>query len=91
MRLSEDRISNLAHRLFNRLYNDDLVDFEEEEKGARVIKRAIEEYVRYFEETDALVRRKIDSLKRKVFEGSSDWEILYGKYLEEELNKRRRT
>ncbi len=77
--------------LFKRLYNDDLVDFEDEEKGAWVIKRAIEEYMRYFEVTDALVRKKIHSLKRKVVEGSSDWEILYSKYLEEELNKRRRT
>ena len=39
---------------------------------------------------DALVRRKIASLKRGVPEGGNEWDILYRKYYEEEAACRRR-
>jgi hypothetical protein len=36
------------------------------------------------------VRRKLESLKRGVLEGSSEWDVLYRKYYEEEVAKHRK-
>ncbi|MBI2347945.1 MAG: DUF507 family protein [Deltaproteobacteria bacterium] len=36
---------------------------------------------------DEVVRQKIQSLSRPVPPGSREWDILYRKYLEEELKK----
>jgi len=38
--------------------------------------------------TDAIVRRKIASLKRGVVEGSAEWQILFRRYRDEELRKK---
>lgn len=89
MKLSEGRISHIAHMVFNRIYNDDVVDFYDEETGAREIKRAILEFLRFYEEVDGSVRAKIESLKRKIPEGSLEWEVLYQKYFEDEVKKRK--
>lgn len=87
MKLSEERISHIAHMVFNRIYDDDVVDFYDEETGLREIKRAIEEFVKLYEDVDSLVRGKIGSLKNRVPEGSVEWEILYKKYFEDEVRK----
>ena len=42
------------------------------------------------EAIDALVRRKLESQKRTIIEGSDEWEVLYRKYYEEEVAKHRR-
>ena len=36
---------------------------------------------------DALVRRKIASLSRRVVPGSTEWDVLYRRYFEEEARK----
>ncbi|RMG59415.1 MAG: DUF507 family protein [Deltaproteobacteria bacterium] len=89
MKLSEDRISHIAHMIFDRLYDDDVVDFDDEEEGLREIKRAMVDFFKYYDEIDATCRRKIESLRKKVPEGSPEWEILYRKFFEDELSRRR--
>jgi hypothetical protein len=42
------------------------------------------------EAIDALVRRKIESQKRPIVEGSDEWDVLYRKYYEEEAAKHRK-
>jgi len=89
MRLSEDRISHLAHLVVDRLYKDDLADFRDEAAALREAKAAFQAFVRAHEEVDAFVRRKIASLSRRVPEGGREWEILYRKYFEEEIARRK--
>ncbi len=89
MKLSEDRISHIAHMILDRIYRDDVVDFEDEEEALREIKRAIHDFFKYYDEIDGDVRKRIQSLKRKIPEGSPEWEIIYRKYFEDELSRRR--
>ena len=42
------------------------------------------------EQIDALVRRKLESQKRPIVEGSDEWEVLYRKYYEEEVTQHRK-
>ena len=91
MRLSEDRISHISHLILDMLMQDRNVDaVQPEDKVLREIKRTITEELRFDDEADTVVRTMIRSLSRKVPEGSREWEVLYQKYREEELRRRRK-
>jgi uncharacterized protein len=88
MIISEDRQSHLAHMITDAVWNDDLVDYTDEDLALRLTKKAIMEFVKEDEEVDQRAREKVASLKRGVVEGSPEWDILYRKYYEEERGKR---
>lgn len=91
MRLSEDRISHLSHLVLRGLMKEGLIEpLQPEEKVYREIKRTFIAELQAEDELDDVVRRKIQSLSRKVPEGSPEWTVLYRKYLDEELGRRRR-
>ncbi len=88
MILSEDRQSYWAHLMTDGVYNEDLVDFTDEDQALRAAKRAIAEFVKEESDIDTHARTKVASLKRGVVEGSPEWDILYKKYYEEERGRR---
>jgi hypothetical protein len=71
------------------VWKDDLVDFTDDDKALQEIKRVITDFLRVEDEADTTARKKIRSLSRDVPEGSREWDILYKKYLEEELRKKK--
>jgi hypothetical protein len=89
VRLTEDRISHLSHIVLDRLYKDDIADFPDEGQALREAKRIFAQYVRTEDEVDTFVRQKIAKLSRRVPEGGREWDILYRKYFEEEMAKRK--
>ena len=89
MRLSEDRISHIAHLISDGIWKDDLVDFADDERALQEIKRTIRDYLKVEDEVDTAVRQKIRSLSKPIPEGSKEWEVLYKKYFEEEMARRR--
>lgn len=88
MILSEERQLHFARLLTDELWNDDLVDYSDDDMALRVARQAIVEFVKEDLEIEQKAREKIASLKRSVIEGSPEWEILYKKYYEEERNRR---
>ncbi len=91
MRLTEDRISHLSHLILDKLVQDRNVDaLQAEERLLREIKRVMTEELRFDDEADSIARRTIQSLSRRVPEGSPEWEVLYRKYREEELRRRKK-
>ena len=50
-------------------------------------KRVLAEHFQRDDKIDALVRRKIASLSRRVVPGSTEWDVLYRRYFEEEARK----
>ena len=90
MRLSEDRIYHLSHLIQDMLIRNRNIDIlEAEERILRETKRTIADELKFEDEADEAARRTIQSLSRKVPEGSREWDVLYRKYREEELNRRR--
>ncbi len=87
--LSEGRISCLAHLIMDSLKTGGLVDFPNETRVLRETKEVLKETFNLEDRLDELVRQKIQSLSRPISPGSREWDILYRKYLEEELNKQR--
>jgi len=88
MILSEDRVGHLARLVVDGIWNDDLVDYVDDDAALRAAKRGLNEFVKVVEEVDKTVVAKVASLKRGVPEGSPEWDIMYGKYFEEEMKRR---
>lgn len=87
MILSEDRQSHWAHLLTDSIWNDDMVDYTDEDLALKIAKKIIQEFVKEDQDIDTKARAKVASLKRGVIEGSPEWEVLYKKYYEEERKK----
>lgn len=88
MTISEERLSHLAHLVIDGIWNDDLVDYVDEDAAMRVGKRALASWAAEERQIDAAVRAKVASLKRNVIEGTPEWDVMYSKYYEEEMNRR---
>lgn len=88
MSISEDRQSHLVHVVVDGIWNDDLVDYDDEDKAIRFGKKAMAKFIDECEAIDTHVRAKITSLKRGVVEGSPEYDVLYGKYFDEEMQRR---
>lgn len=89
MKYSEDRIKTLALNIHNRLYLDNEVDYTDEEKSLQVIKKIMLEFFQWEDKVDEFVKNKILSHKRQILPDSPDWNILYNKYFEEEMRKKK--
>ncbi len=87
--ISEDRISHLAHRIIDKLWKDDLADFPDEPRALQAAKDAIGAYFSVSEEVDQAVRKKLASYAQAKVPGSREWEILYRKFYEEEVARRK--
>ena len=91
MKLSRDKVMHLSHLLLNHLNQDDGVEFYADPQEIRQeMFRIISDELRTDEAIDAAVRRKIETQKRPIVEGSDEWEVLYRKYYEEEMGRHRR-
>jgi hypothetical protein len=89
MQISEDRISHLAHKVIDRLWKGDLADFPEEPRSLQRVKDSIAGFFSADDEIDLAVRKKLASYSQAKVPGSREWEILYRKFYEEEVAKRR--
>jgi len=91
MMLSDEKITHMSHILLRELKKQDLVEvLEEEGKVRRQIRRSIMDELKLGEEIDEAVRRKINSMSKKLTEGSPEWEVLYKKFFKEEEKRRGR-
>jgi len=91
MMLSDEKIWHLSHVLLKGLKERNLIETSDEDGRIRSeIKRTIISELKIGEEIDSLVRKKIQSLSKKIPEGSPEWEILYKKFFKEQEVKRGR-
>lgn len=91
MKLSREKVLRLSHLILDYLKSDDEIEYYADAQHIRQdIVRLISEELRTDEAIDALVRKKIESQKRTILEGSDEWEVLYRKYYEEEAARHRR-
>ena len=88
MRLSRDKVNKLAHAVTDTLATLDSVEFVEDRNTIRLeVRRLLEELLAQEARIDAAARKKIESQRRTILEGSQEWDILYRKYYNEEVKK----
>ena len=91
MKLSREKVVHLSHLILNYMNHDEEIEFFADPQEIRTqIFQMIEAEMRADEAIDALVRRKIESQKRTIQEGSDEWDVLYRKYYEEEVGRHRK-
>ncbi|WP_200762790.1 DUF507 family protein [Nitrosophilus alvini] len=85
----EDRYNDLAHKILDRLYEDDLIRYDvPENKVKNIIFNAIMDYIGTYEDIEEAVLEKISHYKRKLIPGSEEFEMVFQKMYEDELKRR---
>jgi hypothetical protein len=88
MRLSREKVIRLSHVIIDELVKLDEVEFVEDRNTIRLeTVRIISEELLREEALDREARKKIESQKKTIPEGSLEWDILYRKYYAEEIKK----
>jgi hypothetical protein len=91
VKLSREKILAISHAVLNYLDADDGVEYYDDPQAIRQqILRMIEGEMKADELIDGLVRRKIETQKRTIVEGSDEWDVMYRKYYEEEQARHRK-
>ena len=91
MKLSREKVLQLSHLILRYIEEDEGIEyFDEPQELRQQIVKLIEGEMKADEMIDAIVRRKIESQKRTIVEGSDEWDVLYRKYYEEEQARHRK-
>jgi len=91
VKLSREKVLHLSHLILAHLDRDDGVEyFDEPQRIRQTVVKIITDEMRSDEAIDALVRKKLESQKRGIVEGSDEWDVLYRKYYEEEVARHRK-
>jgi hypothetical protein len=91
VKLSREKVLHISHLILGHLDRDDGVEyFDEPQEIRQTIVKIIMDEMRNDEAIDALVRRKLESQKKGIVEGSDEWDVLYRKYFEEEVARHRK-
>ncbi len=87
-RISRDKLNVLARAVAEALATLDGVDFVEDKNTIRQeVRKILEDLMAQEKKIDLEARRKIESQRRTILEGSQEWDILYRKYYNEEVKK----
>ena len=85
----EDRYNNLAHKILDELYDEDLIEFSTSETRVKnIIFKAIDSYTKIYNEIEEIVNEKISNYKRKIIFGSEEYDLIFDRLYQEELKKK---
>ena len=89
MRLSRDKVMHLSHLIVNALDDSENLTWLTDKNSARMeIANVLLKELQAEEVVDQEVRRILQSYKRKITEGSREWDVMYQKTYEEQIKKR---
>ncbi len=85
----EERFSDLAHKILDALYEEDLINYDVSENRIKnIIYDAMTSFVADNSEIEQSVIDKMKSYQRQLIPGTDEYEILYEKLYQEELQKK---
>ena len=85
----EERFSDIAHKILDALYEEDLINYDVTENRIKnVIYDAMTSFVSDNGDIEEAVIDKMRSYKRQYIPGTDEYEILYDKLYLEELQKK---
>jgi uncharacterized protein len=91
MRLSRDKVLHLSRLVAKSLEDKALVTWLKDQNSLRMeITNAMLDELSIEEEVEQEVQRILHSYKRKIVEGSREWDVMYRKTYEELMKKRGR-
>ncbi len=85
----EDRYSELSHKVMDRLWQKDMMDYQVSENNIKnIIYDAIDGYRESFEAVEETVYDKISNMKRKLIPGTDEYNVVFERLYREELKKK---
>ena len=85
----EERYSEVAHKILDELYEEDLIHFDVTENRIKnIIYNSVTSFIAEASELDDAVMDKIRTYKKRYIPGTDEFDILYEKLYHEELTKR---
>ena len=91
MKINRDKVIHLSHLITRALNDKNLVTWLTDQNTLRMeIANTMLEELRIEDDVDQEVERILRSYKRKIIEGSSEWDVMYRKTFEEQMKKRGR-
>lgn len=85
----EERYSDIAHKILNELYEEDLINYDVSENRVKnIIYDAMTAFIADTSEIENAVYEKIKSYKRRLVPGTDEYEIMYEKLYKDELARR---
>ncbi len=85
----EERYNNLSHKILEKSWKKDLIDYKVSENRAKnIIYSSIIGYLKVYEDIEDIVIEKLDKMTKKLIPGSEDYDLTFERYYEEELKKR---
>jgi len=89
MRLSDDKIRHITHIVLKALLSQGAVTpLADDGSIRREMRTTIERELKIAESIEEKVTKKLQSYSKKIYEGSSEWEVLYQKFFQEEASKK---
>lgn len=88
MRLSEDRISFIAHLLSESSVQQGFVTTKDRGRLLNETKQVLIDYCHLDDVVDDIVRKKLGTYSRNIMEGSPEWDVMYKKHFAEEMAKK---
>jgi len=86
MKLSSEKQSYLSHKVVDRIFKK--INSPSKEILFELVKQGFHNFAKEWDELEQDISKRLHSLKRGVKEGSSEWDILYRKALEEQFRKK---
>lgn len=86
--ISENRANHIAHLIREELKGQNAVTTDDELQLLQNIKRGVQSFLTTHAEVDRLARAQISNQKKNIGEGSMEWEVLYGRFYEQELQRK---
>ncbi len=88
LKLSRNKVNFLTRLIVDYIENNDDVDYIDDIGNIRLkVFHLIMDELRMYEDIEERAKERVNSQKRNVPEGSREWEILFRKYSNEELDK----
>ncbi|MBY0371599.1 DUF507 family protein [bacterium] len=86
--VSEEKMIHIVHLLIDGLEKAGIVSYPDKPGAMKEAKRAALGYLSNMEACSEIARKRISSQKSPPPENSRQWDTLYAKYYEEELQKK---
>jgi len=86
MKLSSEKQSHLSHKIVEHV--GDKIKSPSQEVLFELVRQGVQNFAREWDELEKEILDRLKSLKRELKEGSSEWDILYRKALEEQFQKK---
>lgn len=88
LKLSRNKVNHLTRLIVGYIENNEEIDYMEDIGDIRLkVFHLIMDELRMYEDIESKAKERISSQRKNIPEGSREWEILFRKYANEELEK----